>query len=48
MAILSPKKSASSIKCVVKTTILSYLYFYNISQINLLALVSIPDVGSSK
>lgn len=48
MAILSPKKSASSIKCVVKTTTLSYLYFSSISQINLLAEVSQPEVGSSK
>ena len=48
IAILSPRKSASSIKWVVKTMILSPLYFFNISQTSLLAEVSIPEVGSSR
>lgn len=46
--ILSPRKSASSIKCVVNITIRLFLYYFSISQMYLLAEVSIPLVGSSR
>ena len=47
IAILSPSTSASSIKCVVRTMVLSALWRCKMSHICLRALGSIPDVGSS-
>ena len=45
---LSAKKSASSIKWVVRMMILSFLYRDKRFQMSLLADVSMPEVGSSK
>ena len=48
IAILSPRRSASSMKCVVRMIVLSDLYLINRSQIALLEYGSTPAVGSSR